>query len=306
MPILPDHTHDKTAYFTDPESASEMARLTKQARLLTEVMGGPLAEQAEPALFQDIIDLACGPGEWVLEVAFEYPDKQVTGVDVSQLMIDYARFQVSQHKLNNAHFKVMDILKPLEFEEHSFDLVNIRLIASFMFRSLNSWPMLIQECVRITRPGGVIRLTDCEWFISNSPMTEKLFGLCTQAIHMGGNAFSPDGRHIAITPMLGRFLRNAGCQNVQHRAFAVDCSAGARGHQSFYEDMMVFLKLVQPLLLKAGIATQEEADVLYLSALDEMRAEDFNCIWYYLTVWGETAIPELRRNERAYTQVTPL
>jgi ubiquinone/menaquinone biosynthesis C-methylase UbiE len=280
-------SQDNSIYYTNPENAAEMARLIKQARLLTKEMGGPLSEQTDLTQVHNILDLACGPGEWVLETARLYPKKQVIGVDISRLMIDYARFQAAQHNMNNAHFRVMDILKPLDFPDQSFDLVNIRLIASFMFRALGDWPGLIQECLRVTRPGGIIRLTDCEWFISNSPITEQLFALCVQAAHLEGNTFSPDGRHLAVTPMLGRLLRNAGCRNVRHKAFAVDCSAGAEGHQSFYEDMMVFLKLIQPLLLKAGVTTKEEAEKLYRRTLEEMQQEDFNCIWYYLTVWGE-------------------
>ncbi len=285
--MQPETTQDNNFYFTNPENVAEMARLTKQAHLVTEAMGGSLAEQTDLTHIQTLLDLACGPGEWVLEVASHYPDKQITGVDVSQIMIEYAHLQTLNKQLNNARFRVMDILKPLSFSEQTFDLINIRLIASFMFRSLESWPRLMQECMRILRPGGIIRLTDCEWMISNSPATEKLFGLCTKATHLVGNIFSQDGRHIAITPMLGRFLRDAGYQNVQHRAFAIDGSAGAKSHQGFYEDMVVFLKLVQPLLIQAGVATQGEAEVLYQQALEEMRAEDFNCVWYYLTVWGK-------------------
>ena len=287
MSTLEEPVQNNPVYFTDPESAAEMARLTKQSRLVTKAMEGPLAEQKKLENVHDILDLACGPGEWVLEAASSYPDKQITGVDVSRLMIDYARFQAAQHKVSNVHFQVMDMLKPLDFPDASFDLVNIRLIASFMFRSDGGWPKLIQECKRILRPGGRIRLTDCEWFISNSPVAEKLFGLCVQAIHLTGNTFSQDGRNLAITPMLGRFLRNADFQHIQHKAFAIDCSTGSEAHQSYYEDMLVFLKLLQPLLNLSGLTTQEEADMLYHRALEEMSKDDFNCIWYYLTVWGE-------------------
>lgn len=275
------------SYFTDPESASEMARLTKQAHLLTEVMGGPLSEHSDLTDVHNILDLACGPGAWALEVAATHRDKQVTGVDVSQLMIDYANFQASQHAINNAHFRVMDILHPLEFPDQAFDLINVRLIASFMFRSCDKWPRLISECMRILRPGGILQLTDCEWFISNGPTTERLFGLCTRAIHLAGNTFSPDGRLLAVTPMLGRLLRNANCQNIQHRAFAVDCSHGSKSYQSYYEDMMVFLKSLLPLLVHTKVATAEEADNLYHRTLEEIRSADFNCLWYYLTTWGE-------------------
>ncbi|GCE03258.1 class I SAM-dependent methyltransferase [Dictyobacter aurantiacus] len=285
-----EHTPSQgEAYYTDPESASEMARLTKQARLLTRAMGGPLDEAIDQVDIIDVLDVACGPGEWALEMAALYPNKQITGVDISQLMIEYARFQASQRSLFNTHFHTMDILQSLDFQADSFDFINVRLIASFMFRSSDNWPRFLQECVRVARPGGIIRLTDCEWFISNSPKTETLFGLCTRAIHLSGNTFSQDGRQLAITPMLKRFLRNAGCRNVQHKAFAVDCSAGSDSHQSFYEDMQVFLKLLQPLVIHTGIASKDEVESLYTQALEEIKMDNFNCLWYYLTTWGENA-----------------
>src|SRR5436853_6782835 len=111
---------DQNAYFTDPENAAEMARLTKQARMLTQVMGGPLTEQTDLSQVHDILDLACGPGEWVLETASQYPDKRVTGVDISHLMIEYARFQAQQHHLDNAQFKSRNILDGLDFSDASF------------------------------------------------------------------------------------------------------------------------------------------------------------------------------------------
>lgn len=284
-PIEP--SQEQNAYYTDPENAAEMARLTKQARLLTKAMEGPLAGLTHVEQLHDILDLACGPGAWVIETATTYPEKQVTGVDISRLMIDYARFDAAQHGVSNAHFQVMNILHPLDFADSSFDLVNVRLIASFMFGIIDSWSALVQECLRVTRPGGTIRLTDCEWFLSNSPTVEKFFALCLRAIHLMGNTFSPDGRTLATTPMLGRLLRNAECRNVQHHAFAIDCSFGSESYQSFYEDVVVFLKLLLPLLVKAGVAAQDEAEMLYHRTLEEMREKDFNCIWYYLSVWGE-------------------
>lgn len=289
MADLQNNTPHREAYYTDPESASEMARLTKQARLLTRAMGGPIDDAINQTNIIDVLDVACGPGEWALEMASLYPNKQITGIDISQLMIEYARFQASQRSLFNTHFHIMNILQSLDFQPDSFDFINIRLIASFMFRSTDNWPRLLQECVRVTRPGGIIRLTDCEWFISNSPRTEKLFGLCTRAIHLSGNTFSQDGRQLAVTPMLKRFLRDAGCRNIQHKAFAVDCSSGSESHQSFYEDMLVFLKLLQPLVISTGIASKDEVESLYIQALEEINTENFNCLWYYLTTWGENA-----------------
>jgi ubiquinone/menaquinone biosynthesis C-methylase UbiE len=288
MPTPSSLPQDQNAYFTDPENAAEMARLTRQARMLTQVMGGPLSETIDPARVHDILDVACGPGEWVLETAKQYPDKSVTGVDVSHIMIDYARFQAQQQHLNNAHFKIRNVLEGLEFPDASFDLVNARLLAAFLFRSRSAWPDLIQEYIRVTRHGGIIRLTECEWPFSTSPALEKYIGLGIKAVKLVGHLPSVDeGRHTNATTMLGSILHHVGCKQVQLRPYAVDCSFGSTFHQSFYENMRTFLKMLQTLMLHASIITQAEADDLYQQALKEILSEDFNCIWYYLSAWAE-------------------
>ena len=151
-------------------------------------------------------------------MAQQYPDKRVTGVDISRLMIEYARFQATQHHISNARFRVMNILEGLDFSDASFDLVNARLLASFLFRTIDAWPKAIQEYIRVTRPGGTIRLTECEWPLSTSATMEKYSGLALRAIQLAGNTFSPDGRNTGTTPILGRFLRNAGCKQLQTRS----------------------------------------------------------------------------------------
>ncbi len=67
----------------DSENATELARLLLQDRFLTQAMGGPLAEQHDVATMQRVLDVGCGPGGWVLDVAFAYPRVQVIGIDVS-------------------------------------------------------------------------------------------------------------------------------------------------------------------------------------------------------------------------------
>src|SRR6266478_487898 len=157
MPTIPPK--NENTYFIDIESGAEMARLMNQDRFLTTIMGGVLSEQADLSHVHDILDIACGPGGWVLDVAYAYPQINVVGIDISQGMIEYARAQAKVQLLDNASFINMDALKPLQFLDHSFDLVNTRLICPFMLTT--AWPSLLQECMRITRPGGIARLT--EW-----------------------------------------------------------------------------------------------------------------------------------------------
>src|SRR5437868_4283997 len=88
-------------YFSNPESSAEMARLLDQDRLITEGMGGLLAEFDDLSRFHRILDIACGPGGWAQELASAHPEFEVVGFDISQIMIDYARAFVQVRNLQN-------------------------------------------------------------------------------------------------------------------------------------------------------------------------------------------------------------
>src|SRR6266436_7363217 len=162
---MPEHIDPRgqdnpSNYFVEDRSSNpEMIRLMIQDRTITEGMGGPLSEQADPASLHRVLDIGCGPGGWLLETAFRYPHMELTGIDISWRMIEYARAEAQARKLTDGvAFLVMDALHPLEFSDASFDLVNIRFGSSFLL--VTDWPRPLSELLRVTCPGGIVRLTD--------------------------------------------------------------------------------------------------------------------------------------------------
>lgn len=281
-----EHTsQEHNSYFIDHESAGEMARLLDQDRLYTEAMGGFFSERSDLSNLHRILDIGCGPGGWVQELAFAYPDKEIVGIDISEAMITYARAQAQVQHLTNAQFLVMDATEPLAFEDHFFDLINARLIA---FLTPQQWPTLIQECMRILRPGGILRLTECQGpGITNSRAFEQQVSFFAQALYRAGQSYSPDGRQLGIVPMLSSFLRKAGCKHIGHRAHMIDFSAGEPAHEVWCRDMKIFFKLLQPFFLAMQVTTQEEVDQLYAQMEADLLRDDFCGVHLFTTVWGE-------------------
>ena len=278
-------SHKESTYVIDAESGTEMARLINQERLLTRVMGGVFPEHFDLSHVSHILDIGCGPGGWVLDVAFENAKINVVGIDISQQMVEYARAHAEVQGMNNASFQVMNALESLAFDDNSFDVVNARYIQAFMMKT--SWAPLMKEIMRILRPGGRVVLTDGEWSISNSPAFEKMGAMLTHVGTLTGRSFSPDGRHIGITPMLGRFLRDAGFVDIQRKAHVLDFSAGAEDYGDTYQDLLAGLKLLEPFLVHAKVTTEEEFEELYQQALAELMLDSFCAVGYMLTVWGK-------------------
>src|SRR5437763_7488052 len=104
MATRDDPSNSDSVYFNDPKNVAEMARLLGQDRLITKGMGGLFSERFDLSGIHRILDIACGPGGWALEVASTYPEIKVVGVDVSQVMIAHANAQARVQALDNASF----------------------------------------------------------------------------------------------------------------------------------------------------------------------------------------------------------
>lgn len=287
MPTTRDSSQsDENTYFIDTESAAEMARLLGQDVLVTKLMGGLFSERPDFAGIHSVLDIGCGPGGWAIEVAFAHPDIDVIGIDISRTMIDYANSRAQVQELDNARFEVMDALKPLDFPDDTFDLVNARYMGGFMHPS--QWPIFVQECWRITCPGGLIRLTEFDEFgVSNNAAFEKLALLLIRAMQLAGRSFSTEGRHIGITPRLPLFLRDTGYRNIQKTLHMNDFSSGTESHMSSYQNLRVAIKLLEPFVVKLQLISQEDFDILYQQVMAEMLSEDFSVMSWFLSVCAE-------------------
>jgi ubiquinone/menaquinone biosynthesis C-methylase UbiE len=281
-------------YFIDTENPTEMARLIHQGSLITQGLDGPLDGLTEQECQQlhAILDIACGPGEWVLRVAEASnaitTTTTVTGVDISRQMIDYARAQAKMRDFPHARFEVMDILHPFTFADHSFDLVNARTLMAVI--PSQSWATVLQECRRVTRPGGIIRLTECEMPLSASPNHMRLNDLISQATHAAGHGFSPNGNHIVITPMLIPMLKQVGCQQIHSKGYGISITSGSELYETILQQAVVSYQLLRPFVVGKGLLSEEDFDALTVLALADMQAPDFSAIWYFFSAWG--MVPE--------------
>lgn len=276
----------ESTYFLDAENAAEMARIVVQGRLITQAMGGPLAGITNLSSMHSILDVACGPGEWIFAVADALPSCKITGIDVSRRMISYAISYAQQRNIPNAFFEIADITHhPLSFPDQSFDFVNARLQVGVLKREL--WSASIAEYTRILRPGGILRLAEMvNGASTNSTSYECLKEWLWQAMWKAGYGFSLDGRDIDMTFMLPHLLRQAGYNDIKIIPAVLEVSRHTEAWKNFYQNALAGQKLSHPLIIKTGVATQEELDIQYARMVDEVQGDDFLGLWYFCTVIG--------------------
>jgi ubiquinone/menaquinone biosynthesis C-methylase UbiE len=283
----PEKFGESTLRFSSSDSATEIARRLQQDRLIIRATRGLCVEHPDLSQVKRILDVGCGPGGWALEVAFAYPESEVVGIDQSRAMVDYAQTQAAVQQLHNASFKEMDIAEPLAFNDNAFEIVNARFLGSQLTR--DQWSCTVQEFVRVAAPGGIVRLTESDAAgMSNSAALTRLSRLYAQRLADDRHGYFPlaQADHLCITPQLDPILRQAGCVDIREQPYALNFSVGKASYSEMYQNIRVAYKMSQPLLVDAGMISQEEADELYEQMLMEMLSDNFCALWYMLAVWG--------------------
>jgi SAM-dependent methyltransferase len=275
--------HPSTYFVQNRSNKEELGRLQIQDQMLTTSMGGVLPEQPDPTRFQHVLDVGCGTGCWLIEAAKTYPSiSLLRGVDISGKMLDYAQAQARAQQVNDrVQFRMMDALRQLDFPTAFFDLVNLRAGGSYL-RTWD-WPNLLEECQRVSRPGGVIRVTEGDIVQSNSPALTRLGQLLLDAFFQAGHYFTstPDG----VTGQLVHLLHQQGLKNVQTRAHTLEYRVGTAEGQNFYEDMRRAYQTFKPFLRKWA-RVPDDYEKIYQQMLREMQEPDFVATWHLLTAWG--------------------
>lgn len=282
----PKQEHPDTYFVQNRANQDELRRLQIVDDITTIGMGGVLSEQPDPTAFQRVLDVGCGTGGWLIELAKTSPTcTTLVGVDVSLTYVEYARAKAAAAQVSDrVEFRVGDALRMLEFPDASFDLVNHRLATSWL-RTWD-WPHLLQEYQRVAQPGGIIRITEPEVMVlGNRPALNHLSGLFLRAFYQAGHGFTPmnDG----VTSELAHVLHQYGLQQVQTKAYTLQYRGDTPEGQLFFEDVQILYRNIVPFLQK-WIRVPDNYKEIYQQMLDDMQQPDFVATWSLLTAWGNT------------------
>ena len=275
--------HPSTYFVQDRSNRDEVRRLELQGRLLTRGMGGVLAEQPETRVFHRVLDVGCGSGDWLVNAAQLYPGMSLFGVDISRTMITYARKQGEAAGLTDRiEFQVMDALRMLEFPHGYFDLLNQRLGISYL-RTWD-WPNLLQEYQRVTRPGGIIQVTEPDLVVeSSSHALTYLYDLVLDAFFRAGHLFAHES--CGVTSRLVGLFQQSGLQQVQTVEHTLVYHSGTEDGQLFFEDIQRGFRTIVPFLRKWA-QVPDDYEAVYQQVLAEMQEPSFVATWTLLTAWG--------------------
>lgn len=95
------------------------------------------------------LDIACGTGDFTVELLKRFPGMEVTGVDLTPEMIDIARAKTEDLD-SSVNFAVGDAQDLGFIADETFDLI----VCAFGFRNFPDKAKALAECDRLLKPSG--------------------------------------------------------------------------------------------------------------------------------------------------------
>ncbi|HEV2580875.1 MAG TPA: methyltransferase domain-containing protein [Ktedonobacteraceae bacterium] len=264
---------------------SESEHLLLLHRHLSECMGGILPAALDIARVKRVLDVECGAGGWVYDLAWRYPSLYVVGTESRPHLAREAHALVS--RAGNAEVIEQDIhsLSDQAVPPASFDLVHARFLVSKL--TPMEYPAILESLTRRCRTGGMFVWEEPEYPLTNSPACEQFYRLIQDALQAAGRAFSP-GPSLGITAQMSNWHKASGCHIMLDTAYALDISATMKGHAAFQQQLELMSKQLRPFLLRTEVTTEADFDKLYEQAQQEIAGVGFRGVVYVRTMVGTT------------------
>ncbi|KAI7864191.1 S-adenosyl-L-methionine-dependent methyltransferase [Spinellus fusiger] len=144
-----------TSSYWLPNDEEEMDRLVGQHFALKTFFDGNVINDPDILQLFDngakVLDVGCGPGTWVMDVATDFPCCECIGIDMSEVFPHTIR-------PSNVIFQSANVLECIPYPDNSIDFVNVRLLVMALRKE--EWPVLLKEIFRVLKPGGYIQSTE--------------------------------------------------------------------------------------------------------------------------------------------------
>jgi hypothetical protein len=261
-------------------------RLLGRYASLADLLGLERLPELDCRGFKRILDVGTREGNWAIAMARKHPGLWVLGIDSSPSAISRAESVAVAEGLCNIAFMVRRVEELLlgGFTVRHFNLVRLHCLAGEI--TPLQLPPLIHAAVNVCVRGGTVLWSELELPLTNSDPCERLFETLVRAMQRQKRGFGP-GHTLGITPLMGVWLRLAGCRVVEDRAQVVEISAGTGLRNDFLRYVCDLGQQMRGFVVESGVIGDKEYDDLMARALIDIQALTFCGLCYARTILAQ-------------------
>ncbi|KAJ2963218.1 hypothetical protein NQZ79_g1680 [Umbelopsis isabellina] len=242
-----DRLHER--YETDP-----YLLLVPRRNLLMPELVSPLFENDIDAL-----DVGCGPGSWVLDMATEYPHVQFYGTDISggQKQLGAHSHSMKKYYTNchstdtfpqsiyprNCHFSLANVLDPSPFEDRQFQFIQMRFFAVAL--RATEWKQAYENLYSMLLPGGYLQVLEPSILMDTEDSDiQDVIGAFTTLLEKKGQDYD-------IGPKIPGMLKDVGFNVLMDHKLKSPIGWGGKITERGAEDMRSLYHSIAPFLATA-------------------------------------------------------
>lgn len=258
-----------------PKDLAENNRLDFQHYVIRYALNGNFVAPIQQP--RAILDVGCGTGRWAREMAAEFPDARVSGVDLVAPPADMAARDGDDARLGTYSFVTANVLESLPFGGGDFDFVHQRLL--FLAIPAGDWPRVVRELARVTAPGGWVELVESSELVNAGPATEAIQ-------RWTGTLGRTRGVDLLAAAKVGDYLQGAGLRPVERRILHVPLGSwGGRLGEMMVQNMVAAFSAVRPIVTGQGVTSEQEFDAA-IRALPQEWEQWRTSVPFYVA-WGQ-------------------
>lgn len=258
--------------------------------LLSKELGGLLPSTLPLGQFRRILNVACGSGNWALDFARLYPQKHVIGIDVRPLLLQMARADARVAGLKNIRFELCQLEEKLPYSNKRFDFIQTEQSTNIIYPYM--WPALLQEQMRVLKPGGWVHMIAFEIGPTSSQAVNRFMHMLREAYAREIHAEHSSKVYTTPATLFAGMLYKAGYENVAYQFFPLDLG---NQHSTLGHDHFKYSILNHPavdfFLLFHNVASQQEISDLRQRAEDDVERLDFCGAGMVISAIGQKPLP---------------
>ncbi|CAG8595000.1 5142_t:CDS:2 [Dentiscutata erythropus] len=251
--INDNHKHCETTISNTgfPVVDNELDEEKRHHELMVNIWNSTFSSPVESILKHGnakVLDIGCGFGVWIYDMALNYPLSHFTGIDI---------ITPKDTLLSNVRLIQADVLKGLKYSDCSFDYIHSRDL--FWYITTKDASKLFPDLLRILKPGGWIESVEYVTEITN-PGPNTKFLTDTLSSYLRNHGVCPDGFYKNLSKL---FKENNLEYQIEEKVIYISDS------EVTAKKFLIVFKMVKSVILEYTSIGSEKYDEI----LDKVSAE---------------------------------